>query len=374
LTGQHIERLVTSLREGPSAWNEWRRNVSAEVIDLRGADLSGLPLAGANLSRCNLHGALLNSTPLQGADLQYSDLVRAKLFQANLQRANLHGANLRSTLLAKANLEDADLSNATLHGANLQGASLRRTNLEFTVFARCDLRGTDFRKAVCGGTVFSQIKLSEARHLEATVHLRASSVGIETLTLSRDKLPLAFLRGCGVEDDVLTFLSTPRLGNDERFYSVFISYSHEDRIFAVRLHDSLQTAGIRCWLDERRMRPGDDIYEEVEKGIREQERILLCASKHSLSSWWVDSEIDAAFAKERDLMKITKQRSIVLIPINLDGYMFSESWKSGKRRLVQSRLAADFTDPKRFDDEFHKLVEALRRRDDGLQVADVPRR
>ena len=29
------------------------------------------------------------------------------------------------------------------------------------------------------------------------------------------------------------------------------------------------------------MRPGDDIYDEVDKGIREHEKILLCASEHS---------------------------------------------------------------------------------------------
>ena len=336
MTDAQLEELVATLRRGTSAWNEWRDQGRAQVIDLRGADLSGLSLIGANLSRCNLHGASLSSANLKGADLQHSDFVRAKLFQANLGQANLRGANLRSAFLAKANLDDADLSNATLHGTNLQGASLRRANLEFTILARCDLRGADLHKAVCGGTAFSRIKLSEVRHLDTVVHSQASSLGIESVVLSRGNLPIVFLRGCGVEEDVLKFLLVPQNNEVHSFYSVFISYSHKDRSFATQLHDRLQAAGVRCWLDERHMRPGDDIYDEVDKGIREHEKILLCASEHSLSSWWVDAEIDAAFAKERELMQVTKRRALVLIPINLDGYMFSERWKSGKRRLLFS--------------------------------------
>ena len=217
-----LEKLLATLRQGANAWNEWRRESKADVLDLRGVDISGLSLIGANLSRCNLHGASLSSANLEGADLQHSDFVRTKLFQTNLERANLRGANLRSAFLAKAKLDDADLSNCTLHATNLQGASLHRTNLEFALLARCDVRGADFRQALCGGTTFSQIRLSEARHLDSVVHSRASSLGIDILTTIGTRLPQAFLRGCGVEDDVLTFLAE-RQDHSDRFYSVFIS-------------------------------------------------------------------------------------------------------------------------------------------------------
>jgi hypothetical protein len=70
-----------------------------------------------------------------------------------------------------------------------------------------------------------------------------------------------------------------------QFYSVFISYSHEDKSFARRLYNELQGHGIRCWLDEHQLLPGDDIYEQVDHGIRLWDKILLCCSKHSLTSW-----------------------------------------------------------------------------------------
>lgn len=349
------------LTAGAGAWNAWRREHRAHVVDLRGIDLSGLPLAGADLSRCNLHGATLDAADLEGADLQHADLVRARLFKANLRRANLRGANLRSAFLGRAVLDEADLGNASLHAGNLQGASLRRADLQFCLLVRCDLRGAVLSHAVCGGTTFSQLVLPEARGLERVVHTRPSSIGVEILAAANRKLPLAFLRGCGVEDDMLGALSSWQTSDVERYYSVFISYSHRDRAFARRLHDRLQQEGVRCWLDDRRMNPGDDIYERIEEGIRSNDRILLCASRHSLSSWWVDSEIESTFAKERELMSGGSEAVRILIPIDLDGYMFNASWTNPKRQLVRARVAADFTDPAAFEQEFGRLRRALTR-------------
>jgi hypothetical protein len=41
--------------------------------------------------------------------------------------------------------------------------------------------------------------------------------------------------------------------------------------------------------------PGDDIHEAVDCGIRLWDKVLLCASQASLTSRWVDNEIDSAF-------------------------------------------------------------------------------
>ena len=49
-------------------------------------------------------------------------------------------------------------------------------------------------------------------------------------------------------------------------FDAFISYSHEDKVFARELHGHLQARGIRCWLDEKQLLPGDNIYGKVEEG------------------------------------------------------------------------------------------------------------
>lgn len=195
------------------------------------------------------------------------------------------------------------------------------------------------------------------------MHQGPSTIDVDTLFKSGGKIPEVFLRGIGLREGFITYLPS-LIAQPIEFYSCFISYSHADKSFARRLHDTLQGRGIRCWLDEHDLLPGDKIYTEVDRGIRLWDKVLLCCSKDALTSWWVDNEIKIAFDKEQHLWRERKKEVLALIPLNLDDYLFSGEWQSGLATEVKARLAANFggweQDNKKFEEQFERLVKALR--------------
>ena len=85
--------------------------------------------------------------------------------------------------------------------------------------------------------------------------------------------------------------------------------------------------------------------------------MLLCCSETSLKSWWVDKEFGNAIRKEEDY------REKVLIPLNLDGYLFSPACDGWIGNEVKKRLAADFTtwkDHDGFEAGVKSVIKALR--------------
>ena len=200
-------------------------------------------------------------------------------------------------------MRSADLSEADLHEANLSGAYFTNANLREAYLTKAnlwsaDLDGANFEAATVGNTIFGGVDLSSCSGLDAVHHDGPSTLGVDSIILSKGRIPEIFLRGVGLPDEWITYIPS-LVGDGIQFFSCFISYSSADKPFAIRLHDALQSQGIRCWLDEKQLLPGDDISRELERGIHLWDKFLLCASKNSLTSWWVEDEIKTTLEKDR---------------------------------------------------------------------------
>lgn len=64
---------------------------------------------------------------------------------------------------------------------------------------------------------------------------------------------------------------------------VFIAYVHEDRSSAHRLADDLGAAGMKPWLDRRKLLPGQDWRRAIERAIENADFFVPCLSNRSLS-------------------------------------------------------------------------------------------
>ena len=367
--------------------------------NLAGADLTSASLISCDLTEANLagatlwrrdsqHSSVLNVTlkraNLRGAELTYtnflsSDLTQASLDGADLQRAFCQGVRFLEARLVKASLlgadlEFADLTRADCSGADFKGANLKRAILIDANFSSAYLKGTNLYNAKLDRTKFAQASFDKtvlasldlgSANLSNALHHGSSAVSQETLQLTAASLARhqgnhgeveTFFKGCGVEQHLIEYFRS-MIGKPLEFYSAFISYSHSDRSFAKLLHDSLQAQGIRCWLDEHDLKPGDRILDVVDQAIRVTDKLLLCCSQSSLESWWVKDEIRKAIERER------RDGRDIVIPLMLDRYLVDE-WQDGLASDVRSRFAPDFggwtTDHAVFQCGFDRVLDALR--------------
>jgi len=71
--------------------------------------------------------------------------------------------------------------------------------------------------------------------------------------------------------------------------SVFISYSHNDKDFVMKLEKLLKRKGARVWLDEHSMKTGDRLISEIVKGIEKTDFFVVVISNSSLTPTGLDS-------------------------------------------------------------------------------------
>jgi hypothetical protein len=352
------ETHLNILKKGTRVWNDWRVDNPSVRPDLSGADLKRMHLWGADFGSSALEkeGCIweLAPTDLRGTDLTEAFLGLANLAETDLTKADLSGADLYKADLRNANLREASLIGSNLFGTQLDGASLRNTRLTHVDFSTASMAGTDFSQSHMISNRMGKLNLSQCIGLETIRHAGPSTIGIDTIYLSGGNIPEVFLRGAGVpEPFIVQMKSLVAAMSPIEFYSCFISYSSKDQEFAERLHGDLREKNVRCWFAPEDLKIGDRLRPSFDEAIRVHDKLMVLLSKNSVSSPWVEKEVETAFEKER------REKRTVLFPIRLDDTVMetSEAWAADIRR---TRHIGDFRDWKNHD-SYKKAFERLLR-------------
>lgn len=124
--------------------------------------------------------------------------------------------------------------------------------------------------------------------------------------------------------------------------NIFLSYSHQDQKYADLLSEYLSEAGHDVWQDKLKLKPGDNLIEKVNLGIKEAEVLIVIVSENSLQSKWVMHEFSALAlgdisSENRRVIPVLIDSSSV--PSYLSKYMYvdlNNGVEQGINRLVNA--------------------------------------
>lgn len=73
-------------------------------------------------------------------------------------------------------------------------------------------------------------------------------------------------------------------------FDVFVSHSYKDKAVVVPLAERIRNRGLKVFLDDWCIGPGDDKYLALEKGLEVSQVLVFCASPNSVDSEWAQFE------------------------------------------------------------------------------------
>jgi nucleoside 2-deoxyribosyltransferase len=107
---------------------------------------------------------------------------------------------------------------------------------------------------------------------------------------------------------------------------IFVSYSHKEAAWAKEFAQALSQRGLRVWIDQLAVKPGESIREAVEKGFRESDVFVALIDPSALSSPSLFFELGAAIGMDK--------RVVAIVPANFDLSQFPLTLRA-RRFLVK---------------------------------------
>lgn len=137
---------------------------------------------------------------------------------------------------------------------------------------------------------------------------------------------------------------------------VFLSHNSEDKPFVRRLAAALEGRGIRSWVDQAEMLPGDSLIGKIEAAIDDVDYVLVVLSPNSVQSEWVKREVRMAMQRE------IAGKKVVVIPV-----LYQDCRIPG---FLRDKVFVDFRQEENFVPGVTEILRRLRS-DEGEELKEV---
>lgn len=127
--------------------------------------------------------------------------------------------------------------------------------------------------------------------------------------------------------------------------SIFLSHNSRDKRFVRRLGELLSENGIKVWIDKAEIKVGDSLLRKISAGIENMEFLGVVLTPNSVSSSWVQKELEIATTME------IEDRKVKVMPILYKDCEIPT--------FLKDKVYADFRNRKMFQHSLMKLLDAL---------------
>lgn len=127
---------------------------------------------------------------------------------------------------------------------------------------------------------------------------------------------------------------------------IFLSHSSKDKKIVRQISRALESQGYKTWLDENDILIGDSITNEIGKGLKESDVVLVFLSKHSVASRWVNNEWKIKFYEQ------VNEGEVYVLPLLIEDCDLPT--------LLEDKNYADFSDLDSYETSLSNLIRTLR--------------
>ena len=130
---------------------------------------------------------------------------------------------------------------------------------------------------------------------------------------------------------------------------MFLSYCWANKQIVRRLREILELAGIDCWMDENFLVGGEQLFDEIDKGISASRLFLACVSDQYSSSENCKKEVLLANDRKRTILPILIANCEVWPP------------RGDTAVVLAGKLYVDLSTEDKFQDSSKSLITAIKK-------------